>query len=294
MTLGQKIRQTRLARGLTQKELAGEQITRNMLSQIEHDAAQPSMRTLEYLAAMLNVDAGWLLSGEDGGGTADRLASARALLREGKWRACWELLHEDAAQAGDEELLILSRAAMQLAWEHLGREEFDDALALAQEAAECDARGLYSDPSLQAAALELAARAALAQRQDADAQAEAYRRQHLRQQAEARYHLVMARYHLAQEHIQAAEKEIWSISELPEAQQTEYLLLRGRIALRKEQFENALLYLQQAAQSGGASRYLLRELYASMEQCCREREDFKGAYEYATRQRDLSESKMNP
>ena len=287
MTLGQKIRQTRLARGLTQKELAGEQITRNMLSQIEHDAAQPSMRTLEYLAAMLNVDAGWLLSGEDGGGAADRLASARALLREGQWRACWELLHEDAAQAGDEELLILSRAAMQLAWEHLGREEFDDALALAQEAAECDARGLYSDPALQAAALELAARVALARRQDADAQAEAYRRQHLRQQAEARYHL-------AQEHIQAAEKEIWSISELPEAQQTEYLLLRGRIALRKEQFENALLYLQQAEQTGGASRYLLRELYASMEQCCREREDFKGAYEYATRQRELSESKMNP
>ena len=142
--------------------------------------------------------------------------------------------------------------------------------------------------------LELAARAALARRQDADAQAEAYRRQHLQQQGEARYHLVMARYHLAQEHIQAAEKEIWSISELPEAQQTEYLLLRGRIALRKEQFENALLYLQQAEQSGGASRYLLRELYASMEQCCREREDFKGAYEYATRQRELSESKMNP
>ena len=261
MTLGQKIRQTRLARGLTQKELAGEQITRNMLSQIEHGAAQPSMRTLEYLAAVLNVDAGWLLSGADGDGAADRLVRARTLLREGKWRACRELLHEGSAQAGDEELLILSRAAMQLAWKHLGREEFDDALALSQEAAECDA------------------------------QAEAYRRQHLQQQGEARYHLVMARYHLAQEHIQAAEKEIWSISELPEAQQTEYLLLRGRIALRKEQFENALLYLQQAEQTGGASRYLLRELYASLEQCCREREDVKGAYEYATRQRELSEPK---
>ena len=88
MTLGQKIRQTRLARGLTQKELAGEQITRNMLSQIEHGAAQPSMRTLEYLAAVLNVDAGWLLSGADGDGAADRLVRARTLLREGKWRAC--------------------------------------------------------------------------------------------------------------------------------------------------------------------------------------------------------------
>ena len=49
--------------------------------------------------------------------------------------------------------------------------------------------------------------------------------------------------------------------------------------------------IRKAEQTGGASRYLLRELYASMEQCCREREDFKGAYEYATRQRELSEPK---
>lgn len=292
MTLGQKIRQTRLARGLTQKELAGEQITRNMLSQIEHDAAQPSMRTLDYLAAALNVDAGWLLSGAPDGGAADTLARARALLREEQWQACLELLREGAAQAGDEALLILSRAAMRLAWAHLAREDYDGALALCGEALEYDARGLYTDAALRCAGLELRTRAALAQRQDAGEQAERYRRQHLQQQAEARYHLVMARYHLAQEHVQAAEKEIWSIGELPEAQQMEYLLLRGRIALRKEQFENALLYLQQAEQSGDTPRYLLRELYESLEQCCKEREDFKGAYEYATRLRALSESKQ--
>ena len=58
MTLGEKLRRTRQERGLTQKQLAGERITRNMLSQIENDLAQPSMRTLEYLADALGVEAG--------------------------------------------------------------------------------------------------------------------------------------------------------------------------------------------------------------------------------------------
>ena len=83
MTLGEKLRRTRQERGLTQKQLAGERITRNMLSQIENDLAQPSMRTLEYLAAMLNVDAGWLLSGEDGGGAAVQPQLHRGLVRGG-------------------------------------------------------------------------------------------------------------------------------------------------------------------------------------------------------------------
>ena len=36
MTLGQKIKSARLARGMTQKELVGDAITRNMLSKIEN------------------------------------------------------------------------------------------------------------------------------------------------------------------------------------------------------------------------------------------------------------------
>ena len=45
MTLGQKLRQTRLSKGLSQSQVAGGCVTRNMLSQIENDQASPSMRT---------------------------------------------------------------------------------------------------------------------------------------------------------------------------------------------------------------------------------------------------------
>lgn len=64
MTLGEKIRQERLARGLSQRQLCGEQITRNMLSQIENGSARPSMDTLRYLAAKLEKPLVWFLEAE--------------------------------------------------------------------------------------------------------------------------------------------------------------------------------------------------------------------------------------
>lgn len=54
ITLGQRIKEARLERKMTQSEVAGDFITRNMLSQIENDVANPSIKTIEYLAKQLN------------------------------------------------------------------------------------------------------------------------------------------------------------------------------------------------------------------------------------------------
>lgn len=56
MTLGEKIKYLRKKRGMTQSDLAGEFMTRNMLSQIERGAALPSMQTIEHMASVLRVD----------------------------------------------------------------------------------------------------------------------------------------------------------------------------------------------------------------------------------------------
>ena len=53
MELGQLLKQARLDAGLSQRQLCGDQITRNMLSQIENGSAKPSMETLRYLAGRL-------------------------------------------------------------------------------------------------------------------------------------------------------------------------------------------------------------------------------------------------
>lgn len=85
MTMGQRILAARLAAGLSQRELAGEEITRNMLSSLEHDAANPSVATLRYLAQRLGRPVGYFL-GEDGPG------EAIAAFEAGDYRRCRELL----------------------------------------------------------------------------------------------------------------------------------------------------------------------------------------------------------
>ncbi len=61
MELGEKIRAARLEAGLSQRQLCGDTITRNMLSQIENGAARPSMDTLQVLAARLHKTVGFFL-----------------------------------------------------------------------------------------------------------------------------------------------------------------------------------------------------------------------------------------
>lgn len=53
MELGQKLKQARLDAGLSQRQLCGDTITRNMLSQIENGSAKPSLATLKVLCARL-------------------------------------------------------------------------------------------------------------------------------------------------------------------------------------------------------------------------------------------------
>lgn len=61
MELGQRLKQARLEAGLSQRQLCGDTITRNMLSQIENGSARPSMDTLRYLAARLEKPMSYFL-----------------------------------------------------------------------------------------------------------------------------------------------------------------------------------------------------------------------------------------
>ena len=85
MELGEKIRIARLDAGLSQRQLCGGEITRNMLSLIENGSARPSMKTLEYLAGQLGKPVSWFVD----------------------------------EQAPDQEKLICSARNLQLAWEAL-------------------------------------------------------------------------------------------------------------------------------------------------------------------------------
>lgn len=281
MTLGQKLRQTRLERGLSQSQVAGQCVTRNMLSQIEHDQATPSMRTLEHLAQALDVSVGWLLSDEQTDAAMERLRKARAMFREGNDEGCLALFGQDAP-ADDETLLLCATAAARLADKMLMDEKTARAKELSALALGWNQKSLYENALVQTLALDVLARCAM---QDADAEeaVEQYKACYLEQQNAVRYHFTMARFHLRQEHVQAAEREIWSIVDLPEESRAEYLILRGKIASKREQYENAALYYHQAEELP-LGRMLERELYQGLEVCCRELGDYQQAYLYASKQ----------
>jgi tetratricopeptide (TPR) repeat protein len=60
LALGERVRQLRIARGLTQTELAGERFSKEYVSQIERGKTRPTAETVDWLADRLGVDATFL------------------------------------------------------------------------------------------------------------------------------------------------------------------------------------------------------------------------------------------
>jgi tetratricopeptide (TPR) repeat protein len=74
--LGERLRQLRVAAGLTQTDLAGDRFSKEYISQIERGKTRPTADTIAWLGLRLGVDAGFLQSGV----SADERAKAEAIL----------------------------------------------------------------------------------------------------------------------------------------------------------------------------------------------------------------------
>src|ERR671932_2254007 len=61
--LGERLRQLRVAAGMTQTDLAGERFSKEYVSQIERGKTRPTRETIEWLAQKLGVDPGFLERG---------------------------------------------------------------------------------------------------------------------------------------------------------------------------------------------------------------------------------------
>ena len=107
MEIGSKLRQARLDAGLSQRQLCGEMITRNMLSLIENGSARPSMDTLAYLAERLGRPISFFL--EEESGNAYVMKQAREAYAQGQYTEVEALLKQykpDGVQ--DEEWALLN------------------------------------------------------------------------------------------------------------------------------------------------------------------------------------------
>ena len=262
MELGEKLRKARLEAGLSQRQLCGEEITRNMLSLIENGSASPSMKTLQYLAAQLGKSVSYFLE-ETAVVSPNQqvMAQARAAYDAGNFTAAAAALedYQSPDEVYDREKALLQGLTF---------------LSLAEEAI-TEGRELY--------ALELLHKA------DAESAycREALPRRRLLLLGRIRGQAVSSRLPSLDEELllRAAEcrdnpdRALHLLEAMEDHTAPRWLLLRGNLYLSHKDYQNAARCLHRAETAFPA------ETAARLELCYRELGDYKRAYEYACKQK---------
>ena len=150
--LGKRIKEARLAKKMTQAELVGTFITRNMLSRIESGNACPSVKTLEYLAGRLDLPAGSLISDETPDTTeteksdrnAQQLINAKQLYTDCDYLSCADEAEKlIGSEFEDEGQAILARCCIALSEKAMNDGDRTSAIKYAKQALELADKGIY-------------------------------------------------------------------------------------------------------------------------------------------------------
>lgn len=268
MTLGEKIRLARLEAGLSQRQLCGDVITRNMLSQIENGAARPSMDTLGYLAHRLGKSISSFLEEQPlESPNREVMAQARTAFDAGNWGVTAEILkqfREPDDVFGREKVMMEYLACLRLARQALAQKRTVYALELLEKAETAERACGYAAGMKQERLLLLARAGGAEPEQISDQLPSLDETLLLRAQA------AMARGSFARA---AALLEAAEDSDSPE-----WNLLWGQVFLAQGAYAPAAEHLVRAEAS-------LPEALPLLEQCCREMGDYRRAYEYACKQR---------
>jgi tetratricopeptide (TPR) repeat protein len=102
VTLGQKVRAARKSRGLTQRQLAGGDLSESFISMLEHDKVRPSLETLRILASRLHLDVADLVAAEPPPRrhVGVKLELGRGLLRQHRFTEAMEAFQEAERACG--------------------------------------------------------------------------------------------------------------------------------------------------------------------------------------------------
>ena len=148
-TLGQRLREARVARGLTQSELADSRFSKQYVSQLERDQLRPTGETLAWLAERLQIDQSYLATGVDGR-QRERVESvvvrAEAAVEAHDYAEAIELLGEiDGPFPGDSAADLELRALLAESWARMYIGEMREALPLLSRAREIVEDPVFSD-----------------------------------------------------------------------------------------------------------------------------------------------------
>lgn len=267
--MGQRIKQARLEKGFSQRQLCGDEITRNMLSQIENGSAKPSMNTLSYLARQLDKPVSYFLEEQvilcPNETVMDK---ARQAYAAGDFQGALDALAAYSQPDGlfdSERWFLEALSLMGRAEQVLEEGKTVYARSLLQKAEQAGEHTPYFTSDMQRAWILLMYRVCPEQAAElAKALPEDPRELFLRAQA------------LLEQGDYAKSAQILDGMQTKDAQ---WQCLRGRAAMGAGAYAEAATYFVQAeaAYPVECARWL--------EQCYRELEDYKMAYFYACKQR---------
>ena len=284
--MGEKIKKARLERGLTQKQLVGKVITRNMLSKIENDNATPSIRTLNFLAERLSLPLSYLLedTAYSDGSSPDGLDEMRRAYKEGRYTDCIKLLEKDSTVATtDEGYLLYAISAVAAAQEALSSGDFETAKYYADSSDYYNKEGLYYSKQIDAEmSLILCECAVELDVSEFDHNASEYERVVKGISYSDRYVLARAAHLIETDELVLAERLLFTIMN-DKYKRARYHYLLGKIK-KKQQNHREASELLVTAEKLCAEKHLLHRIYFELEEVYVALENYQLAHKYASMQ----------
>ncbi len=267
---GEKIREMRRLRGMTQHALAGEHITRSMMCRIENGSAHPSYATLCYLAETLNVPLLYFLDESVTLCDAQKLLYLPKMKEElaaSHYKECVRLfdLHFDTVD--DELALIMSYALLEVSRLSVTNGNLDSALTTLARLDGFCRQTVYDTSAIEASAAILHAIASNVQ--------------------SPRYEIKEEFYRTAMENSTCYDLYTYLTEQTELCRAPLYRThLEARTAMKKRDYVTAmrlLTSLEAQRLDKEMNAFLLFRIYTDLETCHKELSDFQSAYRYASK-----------
>ena len=297
MTIGEKIRSFRLKKRMTQAELVGDRLTRNMISMIENGKVEPSLSTINYLAERLDVTPGVLLSSESEEFVLTKsevMIQIRQAFVSGDFRKCLELCRGLGPRAeNDDDVTWYSAHCLYMCAHELFLEgKMAESASVFNEARNCALRTRYETSSVFTGAeahLSLIRQMTGGNVIDTFLMPDREAKNSYQMQNDEWNAFITAK--AALEHDNPEGSSLFLSSHDTDHPDMTVSLIRAEMSMYEGNYDNARVILESMTKDGRQLKPVIRYYWLEdYEICCRETNDYKGAYLASKERSELTDS----
>ena len=292
MNIGERIRELRISKLMTQADLAGDHITRNMLSCIENGSANPSLSTIIYIAGRLGVPAGFLLA-EQGDEMAYRkmsnLSNIKKAYTTGDVQSCRSLCLSGCPEPDDEISLLLANCDAEIAAEEFWSGRLRSSCRFFDEALNYAEKTIYSTDAIEA---EIRVYFRFMERISHTLYSDLMDEEKV---LGVKSNSIISRYLDALDALDRGDTSVADalIEELAQSGENSFFEahLQSKQLIVQKNYKQAQKALQQLLHDSSTplNKIELYTVLGDLEICCRENEDYKNAYRFASEKVELVE-----